>query len=145
MSAPILGNRFAHFLTETLAADPTVRDAFEDAHARSQVVEALVRLRRRLGLTQSQVATSMGVKQPTVSGFETEGSDPRLSTLQRYARSVDAVLVWSIQPRNADGRSHVGYVELAQELSTSANTEQPSRRALAWTTRKPYREQARAA
>ena len=34
----------------------------------------------------------MGVRQPTVSGFETEDSDPRLSTLQRYARAVEARL-----------------------------------------------------
>ncbi len=32
----------------------------------------------------------MGVRQPTVSGFEKGSSDPRLSTVQRYARALDA-------------------------------------------------------
>ncbi len=32
----------------------------------------------------------MGIKQPAISEFENEASDPRLSTLQRYARAVEA-------------------------------------------------------
>lgn len=32
------------------------------------------------------------MRQPTVSGFEKEPSDPKLSTLQRYARALDARL-----------------------------------------------------
>jgi len=70
--------------------DPEFRAASEDVDHRYDLIEALVALRKRLGLTQKDVASRMGVKQPTVSGFETEGSDPRLSTIQRYARAVQA-------------------------------------------------------
>lgn len=89
---------FDHFLAHVLE-DPAARAAFEDSQSRSRLVDVLVRFRQRLGLTQTEVATHMGVKQPTISGFETEGSDPRLSTIQRYARSVDAVVVWEVRPR----------------------------------------------
>lgn len=130
-------SNFEAFVQHALAADLEARAAFEDAQSRGQLVDALVRLRRRLGLTQTQVASAMGVKQPTVSGFETEGSDPRLSTLQRYAHSVDAVLVWTVQPRQG-ATSPKAYVEAAQGVSASTNTEGPTERARGWMSRKPY-------
>ena len=72
--------------------DPVFRAAYEDADERHSIIDKLVALRRRRRLSQSAVAVRMGVRQPTVSGFETEDSDPRLSTLQRYARAVEARL-----------------------------------------------------
>lgn len=75
---------------DEILANPVARAAFEDAQARSSFIDALVKLRRAMHLTQTQVARRMGVTQPTVSGFENEGSDPRLSTVQRYARAIEA-------------------------------------------------------
>jgi transcriptional regulator with XRE-family HTH domain len=72
--------------------DPAFRAAYEDAEERHSILDKLIGLRRLRRLSQSAVATRMGVRQPTVSGFETEDSDPRLSTLQRYARAVEARL-----------------------------------------------------
>jgi DNA-binding XRE family transcriptional regulator len=68
--------------------DPEFRRAYEDAHERSTAVDVLVRAREADGLTQTDVAKRMGVTQPTISQFEVESSDPRISTLQRYARAV---------------------------------------------------------
>ena len=72
--------------------DPVFRAAYEDAEERHSILDRLVGLRRHRRLSQSVVAARMGVRQPTVSQFETEDSDPRLSTLQRYARAVEAKL-----------------------------------------------------
>jgi transcriptional regulator with XRE-family HTH domain len=72
--------------------DPVFRAAYEDADERHSIIDRLVALRRLRRLSQTAVAARMGVRQPTVSGFETEDSDPRLSTLQRYARAVGARL-----------------------------------------------------
>lgn len=69
------------------------REAREDLDARNELIARLVHLRVESGLTQKEVAQRMGVKQPMVSGFENGGADPRLSTLQRYARAVCARLV----------------------------------------------------
>ena len=76
--------------------DPEFLAAYRDAIARHQLLDALVAERRACSLTQKEVARRMGVKQPTVSGFETEDSDPRLSTLQRYARAVGARVGWKL-------------------------------------------------
>lgn len=118
--------KFDAFLAEQLQ-DETTRASFHDTQTRSRVVDMLVRLRNRRGMTQTAVAKEMGVKQPTVSGFETEGSDPRLSTLLRYARAVDATLWVSVVP-NASRRRDM-YVP---EGSYEVHRKTPSRRAEEW-------------
>ena len=80
---------FESYLSQRLE-EPAVRAGFEDEGLLQKVIDRLVGFRKALNLTQTDVAKRMGVKQPTVSGFETEMSDPRLSTLQRYARAVEA-------------------------------------------------------
>lgn len=72
--------------------DPAFRAAYEDVEERHSIIDRLISLRRHRSLSQGVIAQRMGVRQPTVSGFETEDSDPRLSTLQRYARAVGAKL-----------------------------------------------------
>jgi transcriptional regulator with XRE-family HTH domain len=89
------GGRFQDEFEATLneaSRDPAFRAAYEDALERHSILDRLIGLRRARHLSQAAVADRMGVRQPTVSGFETEDSDPRLSTLQRYARAVEARL-----------------------------------------------------
>ncbi|CAN5623018.1 type II toxin-antitoxin system antitoxin HigA [soil metagenome] len=87
---PLL-SAFDEYLAERLQ-NPAVRAGFEDQSVTERLIDQLVGFRKALGLTQTEVAKRMGVGQSTVSGFETETSDPRISTLQRYARAVEARL-----------------------------------------------------
>lgn len=82
----------AAYIAETIAVDPGFKGTLEDAEEARRLVDALIALRKQCQLSQVEVAKRMGVRQPTVSGFEKEPSDPRLSTLQRYARALDARL-----------------------------------------------------
>lgn len=136
MPATMPKNNFEEFLARALE-NPETRAAFEDAQSRNRLVDALVRMRHRLGMTQTQVAKRMGVKQPSVSGFETEGSDPRLSTIQRYARSVDAVFVWDVRPR-LEATYADAYAPGRVKVHLGVNNEQPTERAKAWTPTKLY-------
>lgn len=91
---------------------PVYRAAYEDAEELHRLLDSLVGLRQAQKLSQTTVARRMGVRQPTVSGFETEGSDPRLSTLQRYARAVEARLRLAVElPAECDwvSRSTAAY------------------------------------
>jgi|SRR5215475_16118504 len=84
-------------------SSPTFCAAYEDEQELHRLLDGLVALRKDLGLNQTAVAERMGVRQPTVSGFETEASDPRMSTLQRYARAVEARLRFVIElPADCD-------------------------------------------
>lgn len=75
------------YLSEQLESDE-FRAAYTDAEARSTLLLQLLAARRTGGLTQASVAAAMGTTQSAVSDLERGGSDPRLSTLQRYARAV---------------------------------------------------------
>jgi transcriptional regulator with XRE-family HTH domain len=70
-----------------IAADPAVRAGYEDARQREDLLAALVAARR--SRSQQAVAAAMGTTQSAVSDIENGRVDPRLSTLQRYARAVE--------------------------------------------------------
>jgi ribosome-binding protein aMBF1 (putative translation factor) len=89
-----------HFLEEELR-DPEFRAAYEDAAARSALLRALVNRRGERGISQSEVAARMGTTQSAVSDLERGATDPRLSTLQRYARALGYQL--SVQLHGSGG------------------------------------------
>ena len=51
-------------------------------------IVALNQLREELNISQTELATAMGVKQPTLAKIEQPGNDPRLSTLKRYVSAL---------------------------------------------------------
>lgn len=140
MTATPPRSNFDEFLSRALQNAET-RAAYEDSQSRSRLVDALVRMRHRLNLTQTHVAKLMGVKQPTISGFETEGSDPRLSTIQRYARAVDAVFVWDVRPRLDVARMDY-YQQRDFNVHMVVNHGQPTKRAKSWHPDTPYKPTA---
>lgn len=140
-SAP-KNSSFNDFLSRALE-DSETRAAYEDSQTRHRAIDMLIRLRNRLGLTQTEVANEMGVKQPTVSGFETEGSDPRLSTLQRYARAVDASLWVHVLP-NASACKRVDYYfDHGARISAYAEHSEVTERAASWAGGTPRRYRRR--
>ncbi|MBF4463457.1 helix-turn-helix transcriptional regulator [Rathayibacter sp. VKM Ac-2878] len=52
----------------------------------------LVKVRKRRGLRQRDVAEALGVSQQAVSKIEHYDSDPRLSTIRMYATAIGAVV-----------------------------------------------------
>ncbi|MBA7803766.1 helix-turn-helix transcriptional regulator [Citrobacter freundii] len=53
---------------------------------------ALSMLREELNLSQAELASVMGVKQPTIAKMEQADNDPRLSTLKRYVAALGGEL-----------------------------------------------------
>jgi transcriptional regulator with XRE-family HTH domain len=72
--------------------DPIFAAAYEDAEARARLLSDLVSQRKSMRMRQTDVAEAMETSQSFVSEFENGGTDPHLSTLQRYARAVAARL-----------------------------------------------------
>src|SRR5260370_36590947 len=58
-----------------------------------EFVRALVQYRENQGLTQAEVAKRMKTSQPYVARLEGANTDPRLSTIARYAAVVAGGLV----------------------------------------------------
>jgi transcriptional regulator with XRE-family HTH domain len=75
-------------LLEGLLDDADFAGAFEDARVRDELLSDLVAARKAADLTQKVVAELMETTQSAISEFENGLTDPRLSTLQRYARAI---------------------------------------------------------
>lgn len=80
----------------------------ERVEARAQVMareahdlrKALVRIRRDKNLTQQQVADLLGVSQQAIQKLERYDNDPRLSTLERYANAIGAIITHEVSVDN---------------------------------------------
>lgn len=66
----------------------------------------LAELRERINLTQSDIATKLDIKQPTVSDMEQAGRDIKLSSLKRYIEATGGKLRLDVEL--PDG-SHYGF------------------------------------
>ncbi len=73
-------------IEETASSDPEFGAAVADAEARRSLLRQYGRARQRKKLNQTEVARQMGTTQSAISEMEQGIVEPRLSTLQRYAR-----------------------------------------------------------
>jgi predicted transcriptional regulator len=68
------------------------------AARRRELIDELVRARKRSGLSQTDVAARMGTSQSAVARLETGELDARLSTLERYAAALSHTVDWQVRP-----------------------------------------------
>jgi transcriptional regulator with XRE-family HTH domain len=98
------------FLDEMIAARSVTSPGFQDrvdAIARGRkLVRELTSLRQGLGLSQTLIAARMGTSQSSLARLEAGEMDPRLSTVERYARALGLDLALVREPDSAPGGSH---------------------------------------
>jgi DNA-binding XRE family transcriptional regulator len=63
-----------------------------------QMKADLIDLRQRAGLSQKDVADMLGISQQAINKLERYDSDPKMSTLRRYANAVGALVEHSVTP-----------------------------------------------
>jgi transcriptional regulator with XRE-family HTH domain len=68
-------------------------DLVEAATRSRELLRSLGEKRRRLGLSQTVVAARMGTSQSALARLEKGDSDPRITTVQRYALAVGEEVV----------------------------------------------------
>lgn len=66
---------------------------------RQRILRQLVGHRTRRGISQEAIAERMGTAQPAIARLEAGLSDPRLSTIERYAAALDADVEFTLIPR----------------------------------------------
>jgi transcriptional regulator with XRE-family HTH domain len=76
------------------------RQARDDARSARLLLKTLATFRKALRFSQADVADRMETSQSAVSDIEKGIQDPRLSTLQRFARALDLELQWSLAGTN---------------------------------------------
>lgn len=73
-----------------------------------RLIRSLAERRRKLGLSQTVVAARMGTSQSALARLEGGESDPRMSTVERYALAVGEELTHRRVPARTDRRSTEG-------------------------------------
>ncbi|MFD0706705.1 helix-turn-helix domain-containing protein [Photorhabdus akhurstii] len=57
----------------------------------------LYQIREAFDVSQTELATALGVKQPTIAKIEQPGNNPKLSTLKRYVAALGGELSLDVQ------------------------------------------------
>ena len=73
----------------------------ETAFQGMELLRELVKRRKQLRLSQTQVATKMGTSQSAVARIEAGEIDIRLSTLDRYAAAVDQKIAFRVMGKTS--------------------------------------------
>jgi ribosome-binding protein aMBF1 (putative translation factor) len=66
-------------------------------HTTSGLNEEIASARRRMGLTQAELARRIGTTQASIARLERDGAMPRMRTLQRLAEALGARLVVKLE------------------------------------------------
>lgn len=80
--------------------DPEVVAEQQDFIVYADLIARLVDRRKRLGLSQKDVASVMGTRQSAVSAIETSSANPTIQRLQRYARALGVRLELGLEIRD---------------------------------------------
>lgn len=91
----------------------------------------LIEQRRAKGLTQEDVANTIGITRTAVTAFERYDGDPKISTIVRYAMAVGARIsinvedgnLWAEQARNQAVWSHLSDSSLEKNLENDVSGE----------------------
>ena len=75
-------------IDERSKRNPDFPEMVEAALKARRLVRSLAERRRELGLSQTVVAARMGTSQSALARLEGGESDPRMSTVERYALAV---------------------------------------------------------
>jgi DNA-binding XRE family transcriptional regulator len=65
--------------------NPEVKKEYDSLNLEFELIDALVTMRRKSGLTQDEVAQKMGTQKSNVSRLENGAGNPSWKTLQNYA------------------------------------------------------------
>lgn len=79
-----------------LLTDKAIKKAYDELGPEFAVVRMIIKRRTERGLTQQQLASKLGTKQPVISRLEQGTFNPSVKFLQRVANALDSKLRISI-------------------------------------------------
>lgn len=81
--------KYEDYIREREARSPAFRAAYEEAMEELAFARQLIRARAAAGLTQSELAERVGMKQPNIARLEGGNYQPSVATLQRLAAALN--------------------------------------------------------
>lgn len=83
-----------------LLQNPEIRKEYEDLKPKYELIHRLIKRRNQLRMSQSQLARTVGTKQPAISRLERgEFNNVTLSTLMKVANALDLDLDIALKDR----------------------------------------------
>lgn len=88
------------FIAEA-SGTPAFAAALDQARRRREVLSKLARRRKAAGLTRTVVAGRMGTSEAAVARLESGSTDPRWSSVERFAAAIGVRLEITVRPSTA--------------------------------------------
>jgi predicted XRE-type DNA-binding protein len=86
-----------------LLQDTEIRKEYEDLKPKYEMIQSLIKRRNQLRMSQSQLARTVGTRQPAISRLERgEFNNVTLSTLIKVAHALDLDLDISLKTRRTN-------------------------------------------
>lgn len=82
-----------------LLSDPEVHKYYKDLSPKYQVIKQVIEQRKRLNMTQQDLASRLGTTQSVIARFESGNGNISLKTLERMSDVLGCVLNITIEPR----------------------------------------------
>ncbi|MEI6127796.1 MAG: helix-turn-helix transcriptional regulator [Pseudomonadota bacterium] len=81
--------------------NPAFKKAWRALDAEFELLESMLKLREKAGISQQRLAEKIGTKQPALSRLERGGfKKASVETLQKIADALDARLVVRLEPKH---------------------------------------------
>jgi len=74
-------------LKSELIQDPNFKREYDALEEEFKLIEALVEMRQKAGLTQEEIAQKMSTQKSNISRLESGSGNPGWKTLQKYAHA----------------------------------------------------------
>ncbi|MCX5902321.1 MAG: helix-turn-helix transcriptional regulator [Proteobacteria bacterium] len=82
--------------------NPEFKMAWKDLDQEFMLLESMIRMREKAGITQKELAAKIGTKQPALSRLERGGfRKASVETLKKIADALDAQLVIKLSPKRS--------------------------------------------
>lgn len=82
--------------------DPEFKKAWHDLDPEFELLESMIKVREKKGITQAELAKKIGTKQPALSRLERGGyTKATVETLKKIADALDSRLVIKLQSKIA--------------------------------------------
>ena len=80
--------------------NPQFKRAWQHLYTEFSILEGVIRARKEAGLTQQELATKIGTKQPALSRLEKGGFEKaNIETLRKIAEALDYKLTVKLEPK----------------------------------------------
>ncbi len=88
-------------------ADPEFKKEYEALGPKFDLIEAIVKRRMELKITQKDLAEKLGTGQAVISRIEKGNANPTLASLREIATALDADLHISLEPKHCSKVANV--------------------------------------